>query len=111
MRYRLTLAVALACAGSAARADGTDKNAYELFAQCTSEHSPFNQGVCLGYLSAVIDHASAGQATPSFCLPESFRLSDAVEGFVAYMDGNRSARSATATAAALASLERAYPCP
>ena len=115
MRYRLTLAAALVCAAPAALADGTSKNAFELFTQCTSEHSPFNQGICLGYLAGVVDHASgaaaSGHSTPRFCVPEDFRLADGVSVYVTYMDGNRAARSALATTAVLTAFERAYPCP
>ena len=91
----LCLAVAgLLALPGAAGADGIDKNAHELFAQCSSTHSRFNQGLCLGFLAGTIDTYVAVAADRRFCLPESFRLADAQAAYVAHVEADRSTTAA-----------------
>lgn len=104
-------AVALLAAGGGLHADGIEKNAYELFAQCSSTHSSFNQGLCLGFLAGTIDMYAAAGDDRRFCLPQDFRLADAQAGYISYMQENRTARGALAVTAVVDSLARRYPCP
>ena len=103
-------AVALVAASGGLRADGTEKNAYELFAQCSSTHSSFNQGLCLGFLAGTIDMYAAVGDNRRFCLPQDFRLADAQAGYISYMQENRAARGVLAVMAVVDSLARRYPC-
>ena len=108
----LCLAVAgLLALPGAAGADGIDKNAHELFAQCSSTHSRFNQGLCLGFLAGTIDTYVAVAADRRFCLPESFRLADAQAAYVAHVEADRSTSGAPASTAVVDSLAGRYPCP
>ena len=92
---------------TAAAQDG--KGAQELWAQCQAVNSPFQQGVCLGYLGGAFD--AAGR-TGEACLPEDYPTGRLREDFLAFLEANRDARDLPAAEAVLAMLLSTYPpCP
>ncbi len=85
------------------------KGGQELWAQCQAINSPFQQGVCLGYLGAVLD--AVGRDSDA-CLPEDYPPGRLREDFLAFLDANRDARDLPADDAVLAMLVDTYPpCP
>ena len=83
------------------------KGGQELWAQCQAINSPFQQGVCLGYLGALQDGAGRqGDA----CLPEDYPTGRVREDFLAFMEANREARDLPAAEAVLAMLVSTHPC-
>ena len=84
------------------------KSGQELWAQCQAINSPFQQGVCLGYLGAVLDTAGRdGDACP----PEDYPTGRVREDLLAFLEADRQARDLRADAAVLAMLVSTYPCP
>ena len=92
-----------------AQADRTPKDGYELFIQCSALNSTFNQGVCLGYLGAVIDQ-EVGAPAPRFCMPADVPLAEAQDAFVAAFDARQVPRGTNAIDAAVQVLTIQYPC-
>lgn len=90
-----------------------DKGGQELWAQCQAINSPFQQGVCLGYLGAVIDTVNRAATDPqsAFCLPEDYPTGRVREDFMAYLDANRDARDLPAADAIRAMIVSRFPCP
>lgn len=109
MRRLLTVLLCLLPAAAAAQSATTGKDGYELFIQCDSDNSAFNQGVCLGYLGAVVDLEVAG-GEPDFCVPPGEPLSALQHAYVAAYQSGAVPRGAAAAVSAVEILRAAYPC-
>ena len=109
MRRLLTVLLCLTPAVAAAQSATTGKDGYELFIQCDSDNSAFNQGVCLGDLGALVD-LEAATAEPDFCVPADEPLSVLQRAYVAAFQSGGIPRGTSATAAALQILAAAFPC-
>ena len=88
------------------------KGAQELWAQCQAINSPFQQGVCLAYLGAVMDLLALGDAAEGrACPPEDYPTGRVREDYIAFLEANRDVRDKIAAAAVVTMLVSVYPCP
>ena len=109
MRW-LAFALCFCPALAAAQPSATGKDGYELFIQCSSLNSMINQGVCLGYLGAVVDQHHALADPPQFCVPDGEPLGAIQGAYIAAYEARAVQRGLPAAVAATRVLAAAYPC-
>ena len=104
-------AALLSTVAGEAVADGFDKTAYDLYQQCDTVTSRFLQGVCLGYIGAVVGAAQAVPGDdPAFCLAADTTPQQVRRQFMADIEARAVDRSAPAHSAIAATLAARYPC-